>query len=459
MTRRLSVLFVLCLLLGAGHAMAPSVATAQPQDREVLDGIAAVVADEIILRSEVDQAARQMARQQRQSDYTRDMWMRALDQLINQQVLAEQARQDTTITISDEQVDSQLDARIQQLVSRAGSEEKVEQQYGKSIVELKQQFRADFRDQLLAQRMQATKLQSIEITPSEVRSWFEEIPQDSLPRLPNTVRLSHIVRYPKPSPDAKARAQDIITTIRDSIVNSNVTIEEMARQFSDDQNTASSGGLIQDVNIDDLVPEFAAIASRAPIGEISQVFYNPQQRGYHILRVNSRSGGVIDLNHVLIRASAAAGPPERTIDYLNAVRDTLKNYEVPFGLMAKRHSEEERSAQNSGRVTDPSTGTRDLVLDRLGPSWRATVDTLKEGEISKPAEVNLLDGETAYHIVKLQKRTPAHRVSLETDYDRIRQYALQDKRQRIREQWISRLREDTYIDVRVEKTDLTAGRQ
>jgi peptidyl-prolyl cis-trans isomerase SurA len=126
--------------------------------------------------------------------------------------------------------------------------------------------------------------------------------------------------------------------------------------------------------------------------------------------------------------------------------------------MAKRHSEEEESAQNGGRVTDPRSGSRDLVLRALGPSWRQTLRSLEVGEVSQPSEVKLLNGEQAYHIVKLQARTPAHRVNLEQDYDRIRQYALQDKRQREMNTWLTELRDEIYVDVRISEDDLTAMR-
>jgi peptidyl-prolyl cis-trans isomerase SurA len=126
--------------------------------------------------------------------------------------------------------------------------------------------------------------------------------------------------------------------------------------------------------------------------------------------------------------------------------------------MARRHSEEERSKQNGGRVTDPRSGQRDLVLNALGPSWRQTIDTLEAGEISKPAEVRLLTGDQAYHIVKLQRRMPAHRVGLETDYGQIKQYALQEKRSREMRKWLDKLREETYVDIRITREELTASR-
>lgn len=452
-----TLLAVVACLIFVASALAPA-AVAQPDDRQVVDQIVAIVGDNIVLKSEVDQMVRRMMQQNRNASYSKDMWMQALDQLVNEQVLAEAARRDTNIVVTDEQVSQRLDMQIEQLKQRAGGEEQLESYYGKSIIEIKEDFRSTFRDQLLASQIRSQKLQDIDVTPSEVRQWFERIPQDSLPRLPETVRLAHIVRYPTIDPDAKQEAREIITTIRDSIVNKGASFEEMARQFSDDPGSAEQGGQIADLELNAFVPEFAAVASQTPIGEVSQVFYNSTHKGYHILRVNKREAGTVNLNHILIRVDQSRSDGTEALDYLSAVRDTLQNQDVPFELMARRHSEEERSAKNGGRVLDPQSGVRDLVLQRLGPSWRRTVNSIEEGDVSQPTEVQLLDGENAFHIVLLQRRLPAHRVNLDQDYERIRQLALQDKRQRIFQEWITDLREDVYVDVRIEKSDLTAMR-
>ncbi len=428
---------------------------AHAQQAQVVDRIAAVVGDDIILKSEVDQMVRRRAQQQNTS-YSDDLWMESLQSLVDQKLLSEKARRDTTLEISDQQVSNQLDRQIQRLQERAGGREQLEQIYGKSILEIKETFRPDLRDQLLAQRLRQRRMQNINITPSEVRQWFERIPADSLPDIPPTVRLSHIVRFPKPTREARQDARNTITSLRDSIVNEGASFEAIAREFSDHP-TAPSGGRLSGVTLNDLVPEFAAVASRIPVGTVSQVFYNESQNGFHILRVNSRSGDTVNLNHILIRVGGTDAEAAKA--RLRAVRDTLLNDDtVTFERMARRHSEEDRSAQNGGRVTDPQSGTRDLVLDRLNPSWRQTIEQLEVGEISEPTSVQLLNGEDAFHIVRLDRRTPAHRANLDMDYERIRQLALQEKQNRKMQEWIDQLRDEVYVDIRITERDLTAMR-
>ena len=430
---------------------------ARAQDAEVVDEIVAIVGDQIILKSEVDALVANAMRQQPDVTYTEAVWMDALENMINQHMLAVVAKRDTTIIVTDEQVTQALDRRTEQMIAQVGGQARLEELYGKSLVRIKSELREDFRDQLLAEQIQQRKIQNIRITPTEVRQWFHQFPADSLPTLPEMVRLSHIVRYPAVTDDAKQEARSIIEIIRDSVVTSESTIEDMARQFSDDAGSAAAGGHIEDINLGDLVPEFAAVASRIPIGEVSQVFETPF--GYHILRVNERRGEIVDFNHILIQIDDSRIDPAETISFLNTIRDSILTYEIPFAVMAKRHSEEELSAQLGGRVVDPRTGERDLVLESLGPLWQNVLDTLEVGEISMPARVELENDRQAYHIVSLQRRTPSHTVSLDTDYERIEQYALQEKQQRIIQKWYEQLRQDVYVDLRGKAERISLARR
>lgn len=441
---------ILCVL-GGGLLVPPR---AHAQD-DVVDEIVAVVGDEIILRSDVDGMVFN-ALQQGQTSYSEDLWREALTQIIDQKVLAIMAERDTTITITDDQVTQALDQRIQQLTAQVGSEARLEEMYGQSLVQIRAELRDEFREQLLAEQYQNRKVQEIKVTPSEVSAWFRQIPQDSLPTLPTVIQASHIVKYPEPSPEARKEALEIITAIRDSIVAGGATIEEMAQQFSDDAASAAGGGLLEDFKLDDLVPEFAAMAARAPIGEITQPFETTF--GYHIMRVNARRGDAVDFNHVLIQVDRSQFDASNTIATLNTLRDSIVTHNVPFETIARRHSEEDMSSLRGGRIVDPRTMERDLVLDALGPSWRSTLDTLEIGEISRPTQVELLNGDQAFHIVKLTRKTPSHRMDLATDYARIEQYVLQEKRARKMREWLDDLREDVYIETRGKAEALSVAR-
>ncbi len=442
------------LLLTALLALPLFALSAQAQDEQVIDEIVAIVGDEIVLRSDVDGFLLGVM-QQRQMQYTEALWVEALNQLIDQQVLVVHAERDTTIIVSDDQVEQSMDQRIAQLRAQVGSEARLEEIYGKSLLQIKADLREQFRDRLLAEQIQSRKVQKIQITPTEVRSWFNQFPTDSLPTLPDIVRVAHIVRYPAISQEARDEAMEIITAIRDSIVVGGGAFEDLAKAFSDDPGSAPDGGHYGEGRLSDFVPEFAAVASNMPPGEVSQPFET--QFGLHILRVNDRRGDLVDLNHILISFDESASDPTEAIGLLSTVRDSILVQGQPFELMAKRYSEEEATAQLGGRVIDPRSGERDLFLQALGPTWQGTLDTLDVGQISPPAPVELLDGKPAYHIIKLQRRVPEHRIDISTDYERIEQLALQEKRAKVISEWLARLREDVYIEVRGKAEDLSVA--
>jgi peptidyl-prolyl cis-trans isomerase SurA len=414
---------------------------AHAQNEQVVDEIVAVVGDRIVLKSEVDGFAFNIVQQQ-QIPYSDALWLEALQQLIDQEVVTIYAKRDTTLIVEDQQVEQALDQRIAQLTQQVGSQARLEEMYGKSIVQIKDELREQYRDQLLGQQFQQNKLREVNITPSEVNAWFSRFPTDSLPTLPDLVRIAHIVRYPDISPEARASTMEIITAIRDSIVAGRGTLENYAQRFSEDPGSAANGGR-GSFPLSQLAPEFAAVAARIPIGEISQPFET--EFGLHILRVNERLGENVDFNHILVTFDESTSDPSEAIEYLTMVRDSLLQANMPFELMAKRHSEEERSAVQGGRVVDPSTGNRDLPLPALGPTWQQTIAGMEVGDISEPVEVELLDGRRAYHILMLQRFTPSHTVDIITDYERIHDIALQEKQQQVLSEWIGELREDVYI--------------
>ncbi len=426
--------------LVAALLFAPMVA-AQPVGQ--VDGIVAVVGSNVILRSDVEALALQMTRGEAVTDEVR---RRALDDLISQDVLVEHAKRDTTIVVSLDEVNDALDQRTEALASQVGGEEQVMQLYGKSLAQLREDFRQQVRDQLLAQTLQRRKYFEIRITPQEVREWFSKIPADSIPEVPKLVRVANVVQFPVVDQEARDEARAKINAIRDSIATGAATMEAMAGRYSEDPGSAARGGRYASVNIRDLVPEFGAIAATLQPDQLSQVFET--QFGFHVMRLNSRLGDVVDFNHVLVRIDESRTDPTSAIATLDMVRDSVVTKGASFALLAKEFSEDETSAARGGNVVVPQTGDRDLRYDALSPAWKQLLDTLEVGEISHPANVELLDGRQAYQIVLLQRRTPTHPMTLADDYPLIEEFALQEKRQREMEAWINKLRASVYVAIK-----------
>ncbi len=422
-------------------------------DNTSIDQIVAVVNGHTILESEVDQRVRQVLYQRQRSgqpvSFNEEMWYTVLNGIVEQYVLFEHAKIDS-ITVTADQVDRRIERRIQQIVQQLGSREALEEQLGKSILQVKADLREQYRQDLIIRQYRQQKLSSIEITRPEVVEFFQQIPADSLPTVPEQVAVSQIVAVPSPNEEARQEAYELAKALRDSIVNYGKSIEELARKYSDGP-AAASGGKLPLMPIDDLVPPYAAAAAALEPGEISKVVKT--DFGYHVIRLNERRGDMIDTNHILIAIDENSYNEQEAIDKLKAIRDTVaSNPDVTFAEMARKKSEDPNTSSQGGQILQPQTGERLLTLEQLNPALYRIVLLLEEGEISEPKPFNVgtaSNSQPAYRIVRLDEQIPSHTASLKTDYELIKKYALQEKKYKVMRQWIAKLKEDIYIDFKV----------
>jgi len=428
------------------------------QQKPVLaDRIVAHVNDNIILKSDIDQSVADYLRQARVSgqniEFSEDLWFNFLESAINNYVMLEKAEIDS-ITVSDDEVNLQMDQRIRQLVSQAGSERALEQAFGKSIIQLRADFKEDFREQMIAQRVQQQKIQSVNITRPEVEEFFNAIPADSLPTIPEQVALSQIVVIPPAKDDAKQAAFEFAEQLRDSIVTHGKSIEELARRHSDDRGSAANGGALPLMSLNELVSEYSAAASALQPGGISKVVET--QFGFHIIKLNRRVGDQIETNHILISVDNEQLDEDFAIDKLNTLRDSIMNNEdVEFASVARKESEDPNTAPYGGKIFDPQTGERLIPLNRLDPAMYRIVLLMDEvGYISEPRSFTLQSqNKKAYRIVRLDQQIPEHIANLDQDYERIKNIALQQKQNRVMQQWIEDLRDDVYIEYKIDRPE------
>lgn len=421
---------------------------------QLADRIVAHVNENIILKSDVDQRVADYLRQAQVSgqeiEFSRELWFNFLESIVNNYVLLEKAEIDS-ITVTDEEVNMQMDQRIRQLTAQAGSEQALEQAFGKPIIQLKADFREDFREQILSSRVQQQRTQSIKITRPEVEEFFNNIPTDSLPTIPEQVSLSQIVMLPPAKGNAKQAAYEFAQQLRDSIVVHGKSIEELARRYSDDKGSGQNGGLLPLMSLDELVSEYSAAASALQPGGISKVVET--QFGYHIIRLNRRVGDRIETNHILITVDSNELDEEYAINRLNSIRDSiLTNPDVKFANVARKVSEDPATANYGGKIFDPQTGERLIPLNRLDPAmYRIVLLMDEEGAISEPKSFTLENqNKKAFRIVRLDKQIPEHVASLKQDYERIKRIALQQKQSRVMQQWMQDLRDEVYIEYKID---------
>lgn len=429
-----------------------SVSSVFSQNKSVTDKIVAVVNDNIILKSDVDQEIAQYMQQAEQQNqnvsFSEDLWYSALESMIDNYAMLEIAEVDS-IVVSDNMVNRQMDQRIQQMVRQAGSEQALEQAFGQSIVEIRAEFREQFREQMIAQEVQQQQMAKVNIARPEVREFFNDIPEDQIPTIPEQVGLSHIVITPPTLDDARNQALQKARALRDSVTTHGKDFEEMAKKYSSGPN-ASRGGLLPMMPLDDLVSSYSAAAAALEPGEISEVVKT--DFGYHVIRLNRRSGDNIETNHILIEVDEESVDEEFAINKLEALRDSVLNDEARFRDLARRHSEDEETKAMGGRMMNYQTQDRLFTIDELEPALYRTVILLEnEGDISEPIPYTTPNrGKKAYRIVRLDKHIPEHVANLNDDYDRIKDIALQQKQMAHMEKWLSNIRDRVYVEYKID---------
>nr|WP_255695633.1 peptidylprolyl isomerase [Rhodohalobacter sp. 614A] len=422
------------------------------QNSQVSDRIVAIVNDRIILKSDVDSEVQNFLRQARVEgqdvEFNKELWYSALQSMVDNYVLLQKAQIDSVV-VGDDEVNRMMDQRIEQLTRQAGSEQALEDAFGQSIIEIRAEFREQFRDQLTAQRVQQQKMQQINITRPEVLNFFEQIPDGQVPIIPEQVAISQIVAIPPPLEDAKQAAYQRAQALRDSVTTGGKNFEEMARKYSDGP-TGPRGGLLPLMPLDDLVANYSAAASALEPGGISEVVET--QFGFHVIRLNRRVGDNIETNHILIEVDEASVDEESAIEKLTALRDSVLNHDKSFADLARQYSEDEETASVGGKIYNPQNANRLISLDQLEPAlYRIVLLLDEEGDISEPRPYNPNNPNVnrAFRIVRLDSHIPQHRANLETDYDRLRQVALQQKQNRIMRQWIDDLRTEVYVEFKI----------
>lgn len=414
------------------------------QDKQVLDKIIAIVGDEIVLWSDLQEQYQQyLAQGFEVYDNTKCL---LLEDLLYQAMLVYQAKLDS-VNVSEDQVNDELDRRIRFFVSQLGSEKQLEEYYKKTIKEIKDEFRELIRQQLLSQTMQAKITENIKISPFEVKQFYESLPKDSIPLINARVEVAHIVIYTPVSQEAKEYAIEKLKEIK-SRVEKGEKFSTLALLYSQDPGSAKKGGELGWVNKADLVPEFAAATFKLKNpGDMSGIVET--EFGYHLIQLIDKQGDKVNVRHILIKPvtdSKSSQLAKMKLDSIrNAILDTLS-----FEKAARLFSEDTKTKNNGGNLINPYTGTTWFDMDQLDPGVFFVIDKMKAGEISQPVPYKSPDGKEGYRIIYLKSRTEPHRANLQEDFEYLKELALNDKKNRKINQWLEEKIKETFVRIEPE---------
>lgn len=410
--------------------------------QETIDRIIAVIGEDIILQSDVDNQYNYLRINGQKDDGS--LKCQVMEQLIVSKLMLNKARQDS-IEVSDAEVDAELDRRVGMIVQQMEPDQ-FKEIYGKSVAQFRQDVREDIKNELLVQRMQGVIESDTDITPSEVKKFFSKIDPDSLGLLPAEVQLNHIVIKPPYSEESRQRVKKQLLEIRRKVLDGEATFGEMAVKYTDEPGGKQRKGSLGEFGRGVMVPEFENVVFNMRPGEISLPFET--EFGVHIVKLEERNGEVLKASHILKSLEVTTNGDSIAMDSLSKILDIIQNDTVTFEQAAMMYSQDRMTRFCGGCISNPQTQELKLPMDALDPELYFKVDEMEAGEISQPMEYSLPSGEKAFHILYLKNKISPHTPNLDTDYQKIRNAALLAKRSENFENWLEEAKKNIYIDIK-----------
>ncbi len=411
-----------------------------------IDKVVAVVGDNIILYSEIESQYQQMAAQSTEplSAGTR---CEIFDNLLLERLFLSQAMLDS-VTTSPEEVDAELDRRIKYFISVFGSKEKLEEYYGKSIIELKDDFKGDIEKQLLSDKMKAKAFAGLKVSPAEVKDFFEKIPKDSVPYFNSELELGELIMVPKVSEKEKEEARKKLEGIRKEILEG-ADFSVKAIQYSEDPGSYLDGGNLGTIERGELVPEFEAVAYKLKEGEVSEIVETPF--GYHLIIVDEKRGDKLKARHILVKPKITRDDLNQVHDRMDSILHQLQVDSISWREAVKQYSDDEQSKSIGGMMTNPKNGTTFFEKADIDGTLIFSLDRMKVGEYSDVLAHTIQDrtGEQkqGFRIIWLKSETKPHPASLDQDYSKIQAAAKAQKQQEALDNWLKLHRSKNYVHV------------
>lgn len=415
-----------------------------------LDGIAAVVGDYVILDSDIEKTLIDLKSQGASTEDITHCGL--LGKLMEDRLYANQAVQDS-ILVSDDEVNATGDRQLQSLVQQIGSMEKVLKYYKKTD-------EASFREELykinklrmLSERMQQDIIKEIEITPEEVRQFFNKIPEDERPVFGAELEIAQITKEPEPSEEEKQKVIDKLNQIKADVEDNDSSFSVKAILYSQDPGSKSKGGFYSITKDTGFDKKFKDVAFSLREGEVSEPFETVF--GFHIIYIEKIRGQELDLRHILIQPEISQAVMDEAKAELDSIRKKIIDGEFTFAEAALNFSDEKETKFDGGLLRNPVNFDSKFELTKMDPTLYNQVQNLKDNEITYPVlEEDPRGGAPKYKILKITNRYDEHVADFSKDYTKIQELALTEKKYNAIKKWMDKHIKDTYISVNDENKD------
>ncbi len=415
-----------------------------PANAQLIDKVVAVIGGKIILQSEVSERIQEYLNE-KVTD-TVGIRCKVIEDLMYEKLLLIEAEKDTTIIISDDQVEQEFEKRMNYYITQLGSKEAFEKWYGKSVEQYKEELKPDVRDLLMAQQMRGKIVENLSISPEEVRKYYESIPKDSIPGVNAQEEIAQIVKLPALTTEEKQVAKDKCESLRQRVLKGE-NMATLAVLYSDDPGSSNKGGVYMNVRKGEFGGnEFEKMAFSMKDSEISKVFET--SFGFHFIQMIRRHGELLDLRHILVVPVVSSEDMIKCKEQLDTIEKYVKKDTITFSDAAAKYSDDKSTKYNGGVLTNPQTGLSKWDMDQLGELELSYTINMNPGDVSDPEIYNTPEGKRGYRIVLLKSRSKPHKANLRDDYQQIQATALAKKQQRVINEWINhKLREGVYVHV------------
>jgi peptidyl-prolyl cis-trans isomerase SurA len=433
-----TAVYALCLLFLTGNAGS---AEAQTVDR-----IVAVVGNEVILRSELDERVMMTRFQYPELKADKNLPEKVLNSLIDQKVILAKAKIDST-DIDEASLDGLVAERMKVLASRFSSREEMESRFGKSALLIRQELRQEVKNQQLVETLRRKKMAGVSVSNEETLAFYQAN-KSRLPVIPEGVSVSQILRYPGVSAENRAAARAMIEKVQAEL-KGGADFGELAKKYSQDQGSAPTGGDLGYVQKGELIQSFEDAAFALKEGRISDIVET--RYGFHIIQLLNKESNTLHVRHILIGFDRSKHDDEGAMATLRTIKADVLAGKASFADMALKYSEDPVSAKTGGAVLSSSSSKSVFPLSSLRSPLKEVVGKLKRnGDISDPLKIDSPQGGSFYAIFRLNEKITAHQLDARQDYALLEELALDNKRQRVYEAWLQQLRKE----VTVRKSDI-----
>lgn len=433
-------IFDLKYLLCVALAFAGVTANAQ---KNVIDEVVWVVGDEAILKSDIE--AERLRAQYEGEKWDGDPDCVIPEQMAIQKLFLHQAAIDS-IEVSESEVQQQVEQRMNWYIQQIGSKEKMEEYFNKPSTQIRDQLRDNLKDVLTVQKMQQQLVGDIKLTPAEVRRYFANIPQDSIPYVPTSVEVQIITLQPRIPQTEIDRIKDEMRNYTDRVNKGETSFSTLALLYSEDQASARRGGELGFMGRGELVPEYANVAfNLTDPKKVSKIVES--EFGFHIIQLIEKRGDKINTRHILRKPRVASADLEAGIARLDSIADDIRNEKFTFEEAAAALSADKDTRNNRGLMANPKDRTPKFEMQDLPAEIAKVVDKMQVGEISKAFTMVNSKGKEVCAIVKLRQRINGHKATLKDDFQRLKDVVVEKKREEKLEQWIKDKLKNTYVRI------------